>query len=272
MTDHWWLTGHYFIGLSPPLRPLVVSLSLFPRCSAGFLLFLRGFINYARIRKMADTLSTLPRTRVLFIYWAHSRHRHSFPPSQWSVLSGFIQSQREKRRRFPSAWHDLDNTSVFPFWCKKVICCKTIQLLVVYCQVLFAVLKCVMCKWMPYFLFVCLLVAAARAVLLPATRGQSGLCLLSPLFYQMMSRFSALDSGYFGDYGLIYSVWNNIFHVPFSCAFNLFVTNASFPPEIVYNSAKMRTKMENDPLFSGYRHRKGRECIAVQGHGFLFLL
>ncbi|XP_074528773.1 NEDD4 family-interacting protein 1-like isoform X2 [Halichoeres trimaculatus] len=34
----------------------------------GFLLFLRGFINYARIRKMADTLSTLPRTRVLFIY------------------------------------------------------------------------------------------------------------------------------------------------------------------------------------------------------------
>uniref|UniRef100_A0A8C5H8G8 NFIP1 protein n=2 Tax=Gouania willdenowi TaxID=441366 RepID=A0A8C5H8G8_GOUWI len=34
----------------------------------GFLLFLRGFINYARIRKMADTLSTFPRTRVLFIY------------------------------------------------------------------------------------------------------------------------------------------------------------------------------------------------------------
>ncbi|XP_033955195.1 NEDD4 family-interacting protein 1-like isoform X1 [Pseudochaenichthys georgianus] len=34
----------------------------------GFLLFLRGFINYARIRKMADTFSTLPRTRVLFIY------------------------------------------------------------------------------------------------------------------------------------------------------------------------------------------------------------
>ncbi|XP_030602814.1 NEDD4 family-interacting protein 1-like isoform X2 [Archocentrus centrarchus] len=34
----------------------------------GLLLFLRGFINYARIRKMADTFSTLPRTRVLFIY------------------------------------------------------------------------------------------------------------------------------------------------------------------------------------------------------------
>ncbi|KAK7926317.1 hypothetical protein WMY93_008627 [Mugilogobius chulae] len=34
----------------------------------GFMLFLRGFINYARIRKMADSLSTLPRTRVLFIY------------------------------------------------------------------------------------------------------------------------------------------------------------------------------------------------------------
>uniref|UniRef100_A0AAQ6I8D5 Nedd4 family interacting protein 1 n=1 Tax=Anabas testudineus TaxID=64144 RepID=A0AAQ6I8D5_ANATE len=34
----------------------------------GVLLFLRGFINYARIRKMADTFSTLPHTRVLFIY------------------------------------------------------------------------------------------------------------------------------------------------------------------------------------------------------------
>lgn len=34
----------------------------------GFMLFLRGFINYARIRKMADSLATLPRTRVLFIY------------------------------------------------------------------------------------------------------------------------------------------------------------------------------------------------------------
>uniref|UniRef100_A0A673WN35 Nedd4 family interacting protein 1 n=3 Tax=Salmo TaxID=8028 RepID=A0A673WN35_SALTR len=34
----------------------------------GFLLFLRGFINYAKIRKMADSFSTLPRTRVLFIY------------------------------------------------------------------------------------------------------------------------------------------------------------------------------------------------------------
>ncbi|MCI4386280.1 hypothetical protein PGIGA_G00060530 [Pangasianodon gigas] len=34
----------------------------------GFLLFLRGFINYAKIRKMADSFSALPRTRVLFIY------------------------------------------------------------------------------------------------------------------------------------------------------------------------------------------------------------
>ncbi|KAM8834596.1 NEDD4 family-interacting protein 1-like isoform 1-T1 [Synchiropus picturatus] len=34
----------------------------------GVLLFLRGFVNYARVRKMADSLSTLPRTRVLFIY------------------------------------------------------------------------------------------------------------------------------------------------------------------------------------------------------------
>ncbi|XP_026552207.1 NEDD4 family-interacting protein 1 isoform X2 [Pseudonaja textilis] len=34
----------------------------------GFLLFLRGFINYAKVRKMPETFSTLPRTRVLFIY------------------------------------------------------------------------------------------------------------------------------------------------------------------------------------------------------------
>ncbi|PKU32876.1 hypothetical protein llap_16819 [Limosa lapponica baueri] len=34
----------------------------------GFLLFLRGFINYAKVRKMPDTFSNLPRTRVLFIY------------------------------------------------------------------------------------------------------------------------------------------------------------------------------------------------------------
>ncbi|MBN3277204.1 GNPI1 isomerase, partial [Polyodon spathula] len=34
----------------------------------GFLLFLRGFINYAKVRKMSDSFSTLPRTRVLFIY------------------------------------------------------------------------------------------------------------------------------------------------------------------------------------------------------------
>lgn len=35
----------------------------------GFLLFLRGFINYSRVRNMADrSFSTLPRTRVLFIY------------------------------------------------------------------------------------------------------------------------------------------------------------------------------------------------------------
>ncbi|XP_062846243.1 NEDD4 family-interacting protein 1 isoform X2 [Trichomycterus rosablanca] len=35
----------------------------------GFLMFLRGFINYSRVRNMADhSFSTLPRTRVLFIY------------------------------------------------------------------------------------------------------------------------------------------------------------------------------------------------------------
>ncbi|KAL3970795.1 HtrA serine peptidase 2 [Sarotherodon galilaeus] len=37
----------------------------------GLLLFLRGFINYARIRKMADTFATLPRTRMT----PHHRHR-----------------------------------------------------------------------------------------------------------------------------------------------------------------------------------------------------
>ncbi|XP_048214192.1 NEDD4 family-interacting protein 1-like [Perognathus longimembris pacificus] len=34
----------------------------------GFLLFLRGFISYAKVRKMPETFSNLPRTRVLFIY------------------------------------------------------------------------------------------------------------------------------------------------------------------------------------------------------------
>ncbi|KAM9795328.1 NEDD4 family-interacting protein 1 [Neosynchiropus ocellatus] len=35
----------------------------------GFMLFVRGFINYSRVRKLADpTYATLPRTRVLFIY------------------------------------------------------------------------------------------------------------------------------------------------------------------------------------------------------------
>ncbi|XP_052470883.1 NEDD4 family-interacting protein 1-like [Carassius gibelio] len=35
----------------------------------GFLLFFRGFVNYSRVRNMADhSMSTLPRTRVLFIY------------------------------------------------------------------------------------------------------------------------------------------------------------------------------------------------------------
>uniref|UniRef100_A0A673Y1K8 Nedd4 family interacting protein 1 n=1 Tax=Salmo trutta TaxID=8032 RepID=A0A673Y1K8_SALTR len=37
--------------------------------SSGFMLFVRGFVNYSRVRKMADpTYATLPRTRVLFIY------------------------------------------------------------------------------------------------------------------------------------------------------------------------------------------------------------
>lgn len=35
----------------------------------GFLLFFRGFVNYSRVRNMADhSMATLPRTRVLFIY------------------------------------------------------------------------------------------------------------------------------------------------------------------------------------------------------------
>ncbi|XP_015256674.1 PREDICTED: NEDD4 family-interacting protein 1-like isoform X1 [Cyprinodon variegatus] len=35
----------------------------------GFLLFIRGFVNYSRVRKLVDpTYANLPRTRVLFIY------------------------------------------------------------------------------------------------------------------------------------------------------------------------------------------------------------
>ncbi|KAJ3588038.1 hypothetical protein NHX12_011632 [Muraenolepis orangiensis] len=35
----------------------------------GFMLFVRGFVNYSRVRKLADpAYATLPRTRVLFIY------------------------------------------------------------------------------------------------------------------------------------------------------------------------------------------------------------
>uniref|UniRef100_A0A8C6SCP9 Nedd4 family interacting protein 1 n=1 Tax=Neogobius melanostomus TaxID=47308 RepID=A0A8C6SCP9_9GOBI len=34
-----------------------------------FMLFIRGFVNYSRVRKLADpTFASLPRTRVLFIY------------------------------------------------------------------------------------------------------------------------------------------------------------------------------------------------------------
>uniref|UniRef100_H3CU64 Nedd4 family interacting protein 1 n=1 Tax=Tetraodon nigroviridis TaxID=99883 RepID=H3CU64_TETNG len=34
----------------------------------GFMLFVRGFVNYSRVRKLADPTYTTPRTRVLFIY------------------------------------------------------------------------------------------------------------------------------------------------------------------------------------------------------------
>uniref|UniRef100_A0A3P9M3B3 Nedd4 family interacting protein 1 n=1 Tax=Oryzias latipes TaxID=8090 RepID=A0A3P9M3B3_ORYLA len=35
----------------------------------GFMLFIRGFVNYSRVRKLVDpAYGTLPRTRVLFIY------------------------------------------------------------------------------------------------------------------------------------------------------------------------------------------------------------
>uniref|UniRef100_A0A8C6KLH6 Nedd4 family interacting protein 1 n=1 Tax=Nothobranchius furzeri TaxID=105023 RepID=A0A8C6KLH6_NOTFU len=35
----------------------------------GFMLFIRGFVNYSRVRKLVDpTYANLPRTRVLFIY------------------------------------------------------------------------------------------------------------------------------------------------------------------------------------------------------------
>lgn len=92
-------------------------------CSSGFLLFLRGFINYARIRKMADTLSTLPRTRVLFIYWAPLSLTSSlfFPSLSLSPLSfsvrhpsGFYSIKTGRKQFFfpLSAWHNLDNATV----------------------------------------------------------------------------------------------------------------------------------------------------------------
>ncbi|MED6293795.1 NEDD4 -interacting protein 1-like [Characodon lateralis] len=35
----------------------------------GFMLFIRGFVNYSRVRKLVDpAYANLPRTRVLFIY------------------------------------------------------------------------------------------------------------------------------------------------------------------------------------------------------------
>lgn len=50
----------------------VVALKLFDVLClrlAGFMLFIRGFVNYSRVRKLADpAYATLPRTRVLFIY------------------------------------------------------------------------------------------------------------------------------------------------------------------------------------------------------------
>lgn len=134
---------------------------------SGLLLFLRGFINYARIRKMADSLSNLPRTRVLFIYWAHSpsvRH-HLFPP--FSVRRDVQFHPFEKGEKnfffsffyFPhSAWHVLDNTKpgvpLLVWYSECWQLCKTFQSLVVNCHVLSAILRCVMYKWMPYLLSV----------------------------------------------------------------------------------------------------------------------
>lgn len=56
---------------SPPLLDLSVvwSFNLSSVWTPGFMLFIRGFVNYSRVRKLADpTYATLPRTRVLFIY------------------------------------------------------------------------------------------------------------------------------------------------------------------------------------------------------------
>lgn len=51
------------------LKRLDLVLCLRPLCSSGFMLFVRGFVNYSRVRKLADpAYATLPRTRVLFIY------------------------------------------------------------------------------------------------------------------------------------------------------------------------------------------------------------
>ncbi|KAG3272281.1 NDFIP1-like, partial [Ictidomys tridecemlineatus] len=56
-------------GLSPIKWILIVKFSTyFPGYFDGSLLFLRGFVNYAKVRKMPETFSNLPRTRVLFTY------------------------------------------------------------------------------------------------------------------------------------------------------------------------------------------------------------
>ena len=68
ITEKWsvWYQEGYFWGLGLMCEFWAHSWLFFFKL--GFLLFLRGFINYAKVRKMPENFSNLPRTRVLFIY------------------------------------------------------------------------------------------------------------------------------------------------------------------------------------------------------------
>ena len=82
------------------------------------MLFLRGFINYARIRKMADSLSTLPRTRVLFIYWSFPDICVPLPTGR----SALLQKRGSSLSICLSLLHNLGPTTNLCFLLVKVKC------------------------------------------------------------------------------------------------------------------------------------------------------
>lgn len=84
--------------------------------SPGFLLFFRGFINYARIRKMADTFATLPRTRVLFIYWAPRLSVFSlslsFPLLRYAYSQALLNQKQDNMSFLSLLDHEVDSRAV----------------------------------------------------------------------------------------------------------------------------------------------------------------